>query len=57
MDFLVFVPETGIILLDANSGDQEGQEVQELLSERMVDMVRSKIVLNVVLVLNFVLNI
>ena len=54
---MVFVPKTGIISLDANSGDQEGQEVQELLSERMVDMVRSKIVLNVVLVLNFVLNI
>ena len=38
MEFSEYDMETGLVSLDVSSGDQEGREVQELLSEGLVDM-------------------
>jgi len=38
MEFSEYDMDTGLVSLDVSSGDQEGREVQELLSEGLVDM-------------------
>ena len=38
MEYSVYNRETGMVLLDIESGNPDGQETQELLSERLVDM-------------------
>ena len=38
MEYSVYDGETGMVSLDIKSGDPDGREAQELLSEGLVDM-------------------